>query len=108
MEARNTQNGTAKSAGVTIVKMNFSEDDLRAAKIKRLEEIKNECAAETESIIFFTEIESVIGLGADTIKKRAVKMGVKIFSRNNPNTGNKRSGCVNEEDAEKIIRACFQ
>lgn len=97
----------SKSEGVKVVKMNFTEEDLRAAKIARLEEIKAECLKANGSVVYLTEISQIVMMQTDSIKNKAKKLGIKIFSRNNPSSKNKPSLCISEEDAEKLMRSIY-
>ena len=108
MGQENIRNRVVKSRGAEVVKMQFSESDLRAAKIARLEEIKNECTRANESIVFLTEISRVIGMQTDTIKLRAQKLKIKVLRRNNPASDNKMSLCVSDDDAEQLIRDFYK
>lgn len=108
MGQENIRNRTVESGGAEIVKMPFSENDLREAKIARLEEIKKECIKKIESIVFLAEISRVVGVQTDTVKRRAQKLGMNVFSRNNPVSANKISLCVSDEDAEKLVRDFYK
>lgn len=108
MGQENIRNRVIESRGVEVIKMQFSESDLRAAKIAWLEEIKNECARANESIIFLTEIAKVVGVQTDTIKLRAKKLKIEVLRRNNPASDNKMSLCVSDDDAEQLIRDFYK
>ena len=108
MGQENIRNRTIESRGAEVVKMQFSESDLRAAKIARLSEIKAECEQEHKSIVFLTDIAAVAGRQTDTIKNRAEKLGIKLIKRNNPDSCNKIAWCMNDADAERIIRSLYQ
>jgi hypothetical protein len=89
--------------------MNFSDEDLRAARLTRLAEIKAECEKEyPKDFVFLKDIEGLIGMDTNAIKIRAVRMGIKIFIRNRTESKNKQALCVSSADAEKIIRAYYE
>lgn len=109
MAAGDHADRTAKSAGVKIVKMNFSEDDLHRARLQRLAEIRDECEKKGPSdAVFLSEISELINLNINTIVNRAKKLGITLYLKNRGGANNRKSICLSAADAEKIIRSHYE
>lgn len=109
MEGGDHAGRTAKSAGVKIVKMNFSDDDLHQARLQRLAEIKSECEKQTPSdVVFLSELSGLLNLNVNTISTRSKKLGITLYLKNRGGQNNKKSLCISADDAEKLIRSHYE
>jgi hypothetical protein len=110
MATAHNEDRVTESASVKVVKMPFSEEDLRAARLARLEEIKAECEKSIPvNTVFLYDIANIIGLATTAkIKGRANKLKIKTYTRHTGDSFNKLAQCVSEEDAERIIKSYYE
>ena len=108
MGGTHSPGGTAKSASVKVVKLNVSEDDLRAAQLARLAEIQAECERNIPSnLVYLCDITHMIGLSdTNKVTRRAKKLGIKTHIARR-GSDNRFALCVTEEDAAELIRSYY-
>ena len=110
MGGTHSPGGTAKSASVKVVKMNFSEDDLRSAQLARLAEIRAECERNIpDNLVHLCDLAQMLGLSeTNKVTRRAKKLKIKTYLTRRGDSNNKHALCVTEADAEKIIRSYYE
>ena len=110
MGGTHSQGGTAKSASIKVVKLNVSEDDLKAAQIARLAEIQAECERNIPTnLVHLCDIAQMLGLSeTNKVTRRAKKLKIKTYLTRRGDSNNKHALCVTEEDAERIIRSYYE
>lgn len=111
MAAAHHADRAAKSEGVKIVKMNFSEKDLYAARIERLAEIKADLDKTLPAnLVHLVDVASMLGLSeTNKVTRRARKLKIKLYTARRENhPSHKMALCVTEEDAALLIRSYYE
>jgi hypothetical protein len=85
--------------------MKFSDADLKAAQLARLEEIKAECERDLPTdLVFLMDVAATIGISTvDKLRVAAKRLGIRVYKKHRPET-HKPATCVTEDGAAAIIR----
>lgn len=96
-----------KNAGVKIVKMDFSGDDLRAARMAHLAEIKKQYEIRIADTTPIKDIADTIGCSVDVIRRLAVRNNIPVFRTSRPECDNRQLLAISSSDADRIIELFY-